>query len=518
MTTLTNRARLRAVPSAPRRGIGIVRVSKEGGRGDQLVSPEIQRHAIEEYAGRQGIDIVDWVEAIDESGSRRRSAWWPRLDATIERVEAGEVDVILGWEFSRHARNRLRWNVALDRVESAGGSIESATEPVDATTASGRFQRGVLAEMHAYKAEAIGESWRDVQARRRRHGLPHSGSPRLGYTYDPQTKTYLPDESDGDHLGTADVVRELHRRYIAGEGLIPLARWLATIGVESPRSKKPWSFAGVGGFLENGFAAGFLRVHDPDCVARHAAGAQCKNYVYVDGAHKPIIDEATWKATLEVRGQRRAESPRLLAAATPLSGVVRCGTCGARMPRQRHRGRNSRDRLSCTNRDCGRQASALYDVVEAAVLDWLPTVRERVEAAAVAAAESPTNTAAAEVQRRRLRDKALDAERALANLTVDLGRRLIPASAYEAARDALLDEKRDAERELARLERQEEADQRHATTAGHLLESWGALPPTDAARMLREIAVVRVRRRDVARGCDIEVHGAWEEEAQPFAP
>jgi site-specific DNA recombinase len=59
--------------------------------------------------------------------------------------------------------------------------IESATEQIDTTTSTGRFTRGMLAEMAAFEAERIGDTWREAHSRRVRMGLPKDGKPRFGY-------------------------------------------------------------------------------------------------------------------------------------------------------------------------------------------------------------------------------------------------------------------------------------------------------------------------------------------------
>lgn len=48
-----------------------------------MVSPEVQRVAIEDYAASRGYVVAGWLEGLDQSGSRARSAWWrgyPRLE------------------------------------------------------------------------------------------------------------------------------------------------------------------------------------------------------------------------------------------------------------------------------------------------------------------------------------------------------------------------------------------------------------------------------------------------------
>lgn len=291
-------------PVTAPRALGLVRVSREGGRGERLLSPDIQRAAIEEYCDRRGYDVVDYVIAIDESGSRKKSSWWARLDQTIERVEAGQVDVIVAWEFSRAARNRLRWAVALDRVESAGGRLESATEPVDTTTAAGRFQRGMLAEMHAYKAEQIGEAWKEVHRNRVARGLPPTGGARFGYQL--VDGTHQPDPETGP------VLAELYRRAVRGDSLMSLAEWMNDTGIHTTAGGT-WTRSRIRPILDSGFGAG-----------RIAFGGE-----YLPGAHQPVVDDDTWAEYLQAR--QTPSRPAQNAARYPLTGLLVCGDCGSGM-------------------------------------------------------------------------------------------------------------------------------------------------------------------------------------------
>jgi site-specific DNA recombinase len=199
--------RLRPVPDVPPRALGLVRVSKER---EDMISPELQHTAIRDHCTRRGYQLLEpFIEGIDESGSRRKSKWWGKLDQAVELVEAGSADVIVTWRFDRTARNRLRWATALDRVEMAGGLLESATEPLDTSTASGRFARGMLGEMAAYRAEEIGATWRDVHARRVARGLPTDGRARFGYRIDD-------DGVNAPDPVTGPVLAELYGRYLGG--------------------------------------------------------------------------------------------------------------------------------------------------------------------------------------------------------------------------------------------------------------------------------------------------------------
>lgn len=139
-----------------------------------MTSPALQRVACEDYCSRMGYHVIDIVEDIDLSGRlwKRR-----KIEQVVQRIESGEVDVIVGWRWSRFSRNRKDWAIAVDRVEAAGGRLESATEPTDTTTSTGRLARGMLAELAAFESERIGDTWRETHARRVREANRSTASP-----------------------------------------------------------------------------------------------------------------------------------------------------------------------------------------------------------------------------------------------------------------------------------------------------------------------------------------------------
>ncbi len=360
--------RASAPAAASDRAVGLIRVSKER---DGMVSPDIQQAAIESYAATRGYQITGWLEGLDESGSRARSAWWQKLDEGVRRVEDGEADVLLVWKFSRAARHRLRWAVALDRVESAGGRLESATEQVDTTTSTGRFTRGMLAELQAFEAERIGEVWKDVHRRRVESGRPATGKPKWGYVYDLEAQLHRPDPVTGP------VLADLYRRYVAGESVYQLVRWLNARG-HVTLTGGPWSERSLRRVMDSGFAAG-----------KFMSGG-----VLRDGVHEALIGEDLWLAYEDARVARRARPSRVERSPYLLSGLVRCGRCGgsmvagqfghARSPKYRCKAGKEQGPTVCVG------GYVMASLVEGAVLEWLRGQAEDVETAAEAALAAET--------------------------------------------------------------------------------------------------------------------------------
>lgn len=308
-----------ALPTPTRRLIALIRVSQAS---DELTSPDIQRHSIQTYADQRGDHIIDWVEGIDVSGSRTKSAWWAVLDAVSARVEAGEADGVVVWRFSRAARHRLRWALVLDRIEQAGGVLESSTEQTPPTP-EGRLTRGMMGEMNAYQAEVIGAGWRETHDRRRRAGLPPTGGPRFGYV--DQGDRYTPDPHTGPQLAT------LYRWYLEGGGWVALAKRANAAGMQHP-SGRPWTFQAVTNTLDSGFGAGLIINRRPNQEKQPQAGPPSTR-TYLPGAHPPVITPATWEAYVAER-QRRYKVKSAKPSPYLLAGLVRCTECGAAMYRK----------------------------------------------------------------------------------------------------------------------------------------------------------------------------------------
>ncbi len=277
---------------------------------EESISLELQETAGRDYCERQGYDVVA-VEA--DPGISGRTWNRPAVQRVLGMVEVGSADVIVLWKWSRLSRSRRDWAIAADKVDVAGGRIESATEPIDVATSAGRFARGVMTELAAFESERIGDGWREAHARRVAAGLPATGKPRWGYAYDREAKIHRPDPTTGP------VLADLYRRYLAGESVYALVRWLNNEGHRTSAGYGPngggglWSDRSLRRVLDSGFAAGLITVD----------GEQRP------GAHEPVISADTWDAYRVARGNRRvqrgSERSQYL-----LSGLIRCA-CGSPM-------------------------------------------------------------------------------------------------------------------------------------------------------------------------------------------
>jgi site-specific DNA recombinase len=357
--------------AAPVLSIGYIRVSM---KREEMISPETQRAAIEHLAARTGRKIIDWVVDLDKTGRNFKR----KITKAIDRVKAGEADEIIVWKFSRFGRDRYGNAVYLAELENAGGRLVSATEEVDADTATGRFQRGVLLEVSAFESDRAGETWAETYDYRVREGLPPLGRPRFGYKRlgripdedDPQRtrhvkgekERYAPDEDSGK-LALASA----YHAYVAGDGFTLIARKLSADGWRTAYGNQ-FRAQAVRDMLDSGFGAGYLLLHDPDCRCKDKA--RCRRKRYVRGSHEPVILEETWQAYLERRARVQDTPRRARTPVYPVSALVRCGHCrGAIVPSGY--GEGGAAVFTCSRhrhyRDCpGRPSLPVTRIVEAA--------------------------------------------------------------------------------------------------------------------------------------------------------
>lgn len=496
---------VRAVSAETQRAVGYIRVSTAR---EEMISPELQLSAIEDYCARRGYQLVRVIEDLDATG---RNFIRKGVHQAIEMIEGREAGIVVVWKFSRFGRNRKGWAINLDRVESVGGQLESATEEIDTSTSTGKMTRGVLAEFAAFESDRIGEAWTEAHDNRKSNGLPHSGRPRFGYIYHRTTVTtrmglkvcpqgcdmgecqtsYLPDPD------LSAFAAAMYTRYNAGDGNLLIADWLNRNGLTNSAGLH-WSAKTVRIYMQSGFAAGLIRQHDRTCQCK--IPPICRNVTFVKGAHEPILEAGEWEAYLLNRARRAGNAPRAESSVYPYTGLMFHVDCSGTMtvePRGKRPGYSYRCSTRARTRKCA-GVSIAQSILEPRVLAWLREVAARdvavrSEQVVVKAAAKTAGKAA----RKDLLRQAQQLVEALTRMTVQLARGVVSEAAYADARAEL---ERDQQEVNAALEalgvEEEEPKGPPVQLARDLLELWGFLPGHRKRELLAQLLV----RIDVARG------------------
>lgn len=354
-----------------RRAIGIVRVSQVKGReGESFASPAQQRERLVSACERDDLHLVKVLEELDVSGGKPLDER-PGLREAVAAVEAGEAEVIAAAYFDRLFRSLPTQAEVIARVESAGGQVLAVDVGRVTNGSAGHWLSGtMLGAVAEYHRRATKERTADAQRRAVARGVVPWPNVPPGYVRGGDGVLH-PDPA------TAPVVAEAFRMRADGATIAAVRRHLAEHGIER-------SYHGTGSLLGSRVVLGeinFGKLVNPD-------------------AHSAIVDPNTWQRVqrMVVTRGRKAKSERLLARL----GVLRCGTCDARMVV----GTNNHSQYylyRCPpTGDCSRRVTIAAEMVETVVINAVKTALSDVEGRASAEAHAREAEAALEQAQRAL--------------------------------------------------------------------------------------------------------------------
>lgn len=453
---------------------------------EESISLELQEAACRRHCEERGYSVVS-VES--DPGISGRTFNRPAVKRVMEAVEDRQVDVVILWKWSRLSRSRHDWAIAADRVDVAGGRIESATEDIDVSTSHGRLARGMMVEFAAFESERIGDQWKEAQQRRVSMGLPANGKPRFGYRR--HGEGFEPDPETGP------VLADLYRRYISGESFYALVKTLNDNSIDTVAgygtSGGGWSQRSLQRVLDSGFGAGLIRSHEE----------------HFPGVHEAVIADDEWKDYLAARDRRRVHrgSER---STYMLSGMVRC-ECGSSMVAGQFgwkRVPKFRCKAAAEKRvhDGGYVTAAVLDV---AVKEWLAgIVSDLSEAATVEAGlQSKRDQAAANLSK--LGASLTRTEQAITRLTVSFAEGVLDLEAYRSATKDLKQKRDGLTAAMKSVESERRSIPVSVEVVQALLDDWDIIGVEQRREMLRGLVRHVVVKPQRPRS-DVTVVPIWQ--------
>ncbi len=153
--------------------LGYIRVSTTE-QADEGASLTAQREVLMAEATRRGWD----VEVVADEGLSAASVIKrPGLTAALERLDAGQADVLLVLRVDRLSRSVSDFAGLMAQAKRRGWSLVALDLGVDTTTPAGDLMANVLASVAQYERLVIGQRTREGMAVRRAEGV-HLGRRR----------------------------------------------------------------------------------------------------------------------------------------------------------------------------------------------------------------------------------------------------------------------------------------------------------------------------------------------------
>ncbi|TXN27946.1 recombinase family protein [Lacisediminihabitans profunda] len=234
------------------------------------------------------------------AGKRR-----PSYERMLEDIAAGQRDAVIVYNTDRLTRRPIELEQFTGICEVAGvRQLVAVTGDIDLGNDDGMFMARVLAAVAAKESGRKSERLKRKARENAEAGKPNGGIRPFGYEKDQITVV----ESE------AAVIRQLAERYLAGESMGSLTRWIQDQGIPTVAGAA-WHTSTVRSVLRNPRIAG-LRAH---------------NGVIVGPAMWPAIISPEQHRQLLAAFARKVNSGRRTPRSYLLSGMLRCGNCGNKL-------------------------------------------------------------------------------------------------------------------------------------------------------------------------------------------
>jgi len=236
----------------------------------------------------------------------------PGYAQLLEAVRGGLVDGVVAWHPDRLHRSPRELEDFITVVEKHGVMVETVRAGEwDLSTPSGRMTARILGSVARGESEHKSDRVRRALEQRASMGRAHG---RFVYGW---TRQRLPDGTPVEvvHDAQAAVVRSIAERLVRGGSLRGITADLNSAGTTSPAGKL-WAKNMVRHVVTRERNVG-LRVHRGEVVG--------------PGNWPPILERALWEQVRAVLSDPARKTSTSSAAVHLLSGIARCGVCGAPM-------------------------------------------------------------------------------------------------------------------------------------------------------------------------------------------
>ncbi|MCP3733250.1 recombinase family protein, partial [Sphingomonas sp. MG17] len=257
------------------------RKSSEEGLEQGFNSLDAQREACSAYILSQAGQGWEQVpDLYDDGGLSGGTLERPALQRLLADVASGRIDIIVVYKVDRLTRSLLDFARLVEAFDRSNVSFVSITQSFNTTTSMGRLTLNMLLSFAQFEREVTAERIRDKIAASKAKGMWMGGTPPLGYRPDGRTLAIVEDH--------ADLVRDIHRRYLELRNVRLVAERLQRDGIRTPVRtilKTGKTFGGCN--FSKGQLYAMLRnpIYVGDIVHRDNTYA---------GQHPPILDRHDW--------------------------------------------------------------------------------------------------------------------------------------------------------------------------------------------------------------------------------
>lgn len=278
--------------------------------GDGL-AVERQRQDCERIVKERGWKVVETY--VDESKSAySKNVKRKEYDRMVYDFKAGKFDALVVWDLDRLTRQPRQLEDWIDAAEESGLILVTANGEADLSTDGGRLYARVKVSVARGESERKGRRQQRAAQQRAEMGRPPKGIRLTGYDLNGKTIK-----------SEAKIVKQVFARFLAGEALYSIAKWLD--GKEVPtRRGGSWSSSSVRTMLTNPRYAG-LSTYAPNPKQK----GKRERGVVGRGTWEALVSENDFALVQSKLMDPRRKTNRVGTDRKHLgSGIYMCDACG----------------------------------------------------------------------------------------------------------------------------------------------------------------------------------------------
>ena len=277
----------------------------------------IQNNPEWEYAG------VYADEGITGTSTKRRD----EFNRLMGDCDAGKIDLVLVKSISRFARDTVDTLNATRHLKDLGIDVYFERENIHSMSKEGELLLTLLASFAQAEAESISQNVKWGIRKRFKLGIPNGNKAPYGYRWNGDGFSIIPEQ------GT--VVKEIYRRYLAGESAYSIAKRLADKGIKG-QSGVPMDDSTIKNILSSNSYTGTMILQKNFFTEGHKRKknkGELPMYV-VEEMFEPLVSETDFEQAQQIMKERAESMPNRNPELTAFSGRVRCANCGCSISRR----------------------------------------------------------------------------------------------------------------------------------------------------------------------------------------
>ena len=245
----------------------------------------------------------------------------PQFQQLLEDCKKGKIDLVLTKSISRFARNTVTMLETVRELKALDIEVYFENERISSLSGDGELMLTILSSFAQEESKSVSDNCKWRLRNKFKQGQLHSIN-IYGYRLENGILKIKPTE--------ADTVRRIYADYLSGLGVQAITNKLNEAGVPT-RLGGEWHISTIRKMLSCEKYIGNLLLQKT-FVADHISKRKCNNngelpMYFVENAHEPIIDKATFEA-VQAEKERRAFNKGKGVVTYPFTGKITCGICG----------------------------------------------------------------------------------------------------------------------------------------------------------------------------------------------